>query len=168
MPSHSQAHRWNEHPTMANGILWRIQTGTPWRDLPECYRNGSPSTIDIVAGRSMARGNGSQALRVDADTGDPLETTVGIDSSMFGQGLQVATRASLICGDPASSASDNRVSPLFGTHPAVGADGVLGTESAWSVPHPQGHLGVSFLVDRVVSKPSPTQPHRVSGVVRVS
>lgn len=28
-----------DHPTIINGILWRLRTGAPWRDLPSCYGN---------------------------------------------------------------------------------------------------------------------------------
>ena len=26
-----------EHRKVVNGILWRLRTGAPWRDLPSCY-----------------------------------------------------------------------------------------------------------------------------------
>jgi transposase len=29
--------RWREHRTVTNGILWKLRTGAPWRDLPERY-----------------------------------------------------------------------------------------------------------------------------------
>lgn len=28
-----------DHRTILNGILWRLRTGAPWRDLPERYGN---------------------------------------------------------------------------------------------------------------------------------
>ena len=30
--------RWRDHRTVINGILWKLRTGAPWRDLPERYR----------------------------------------------------------------------------------------------------------------------------------
>jgi transposase len=27
----------HDHRTLLNGMIWRAKTGTPWRDLPECY-----------------------------------------------------------------------------------------------------------------------------------
>jgi transposase len=27
--------RWRDHRTVVNGILWKLRTGSPWRDLPE-------------------------------------------------------------------------------------------------------------------------------------
>jgi transposase len=29
--------QWKEHRTVINGILWKLRTGAPWRDLPERY-----------------------------------------------------------------------------------------------------------------------------------
>jgi transposase len=29
--------QWKDHRTVVNGIFWRLNTGAPWRDLPERY-----------------------------------------------------------------------------------------------------------------------------------
>ena len=29
--------QWRDHRTTINGILWKLRTGAPWRDLPERY-----------------------------------------------------------------------------------------------------------------------------------
>ena len=29
--------QWAEHRRVVNGILWKLSTGVPWRDLPERY-----------------------------------------------------------------------------------------------------------------------------------
>jgi transposase len=29
--------QWHDHRTVINGILWRLRTGAPWRDLPNRY-----------------------------------------------------------------------------------------------------------------------------------
>jgi transposase len=29
--------KWREHRTVLNGILWKLSTGAPWRDLPGRY-----------------------------------------------------------------------------------------------------------------------------------
>jgi transposase len=29
--------RWADHRMVLNGILWRLRTGAPWRDIPERY-----------------------------------------------------------------------------------------------------------------------------------
>lgn len=28
---------WRDHRTVSNGILWKVRTGAPWRDLPPRY-----------------------------------------------------------------------------------------------------------------------------------
>ncbi len=40
MPAHPrQGHRWNDHRTVIDGILFRTRAGCPWRDLPPGYGN---------------------------------------------------------------------------------------------------------------------------------
>ncbi|WP_157429595.1 IS5 family transposase, partial [Actinomadura oligospora] len=40
LPGHPrQGGRWVDHRTVLNGILWKLATGAPWRDLPERYGN---------------------------------------------------------------------------------------------------------------------------------
>jgi transposase len=40
MPVHPrQGHRWNDHRTVIDGILFRTRTGCPWRDLPPGFGN---------------------------------------------------------------------------------------------------------------------------------
>jgi transposase len=29
--------QWSDHRRVINGILWKVRTGAPWRDLPERY-----------------------------------------------------------------------------------------------------------------------------------
>src|SRR5260221_13184800 len=29
--------QWRDHRTIINGILWKLRTGAPWRDVPERY-----------------------------------------------------------------------------------------------------------------------------------
>ena len=38
LPSNGgRGQQWAEHRRVINGILWRLRTGAPWRDLPERY-----------------------------------------------------------------------------------------------------------------------------------
>jgi len=38
LPEYGQSGgQWRDHPTIINGILWKLRTGSPWRDLPERY-----------------------------------------------------------------------------------------------------------------------------------
>lgn len=36
-PIQKRGGRWSDHRTMINGLMWRLRTGAPWRDLPERY-----------------------------------------------------------------------------------------------------------------------------------
>jgi transposase len=36
-PAQGRGGKWSDHRTAFNGILWRLRTGAPWRDLPERY-----------------------------------------------------------------------------------------------------------------------------------
>jgi transposase len=36
-PNPHRGHTYVEHRRVLNGILWRLKTGAPWRDVPERY-----------------------------------------------------------------------------------------------------------------------------------
>ena len=36
-PDGRRGRPWTEHRKVINGILWKVRTGAPWRDLPEEY-----------------------------------------------------------------------------------------------------------------------------------
>jgi transposase len=36
-PAQGRGGKWSDHRTALNGVLWRLNTGAPWRDLPERY-----------------------------------------------------------------------------------------------------------------------------------
>lgn len=36
-PARDRGGKWSDHRAAFNGILWRLRTGAPWRDLPERY-----------------------------------------------------------------------------------------------------------------------------------
>ena len=37
LPANGKGRRWREHRQVINGILWKLRTGAPWRDVPERY-----------------------------------------------------------------------------------------------------------------------------------
>ena len=36
-PGRGRGKPWTDHRQVINGILWKLRTGSPWRDLPERY-----------------------------------------------------------------------------------------------------------------------------------
>jgi len=37
LPKQHRGGRWNDHRTTLNGIFWVLNSGAPWRDMPERY-----------------------------------------------------------------------------------------------------------------------------------
>ncbi|MFD7836199.1 IS5 family transposase [Streptomyces sp. NPDC059761] len=75
--------RWSDHRTVINGILFRIRTGVPWRDLPN--RFGSWKTAYERHRRWSADGTWDrivQAVQADADARGQIDwSTVSVDST---------------------------------------------------------------------------------------
>ena len=73
--------RWNDHRTVINGILFRLRTGAPWRDLPSRY--GPWKTVYERHRRWSADGTWDKILRsllAHADAEDRIDwSVVGID-----------------------------------------------------------------------------------------
>ncbi|WP_107064068.1 IS5 family transposase [Streptomyces sp. NRRL F-5635] len=82
-PPGGRGGRWNDHRTVLNGILFRIRTGVPWRDLPERY--GSWKTVYERHRRWSADGTWDrllQAVQADADLAGRIDWgMVGVDST---------------------------------------------------------------------------------------
>src|SRR5262249_31694234 len=36
-PEQGRGGKWSDHRTALDGVLWQLNTGAPWRDLPERY-----------------------------------------------------------------------------------------------------------------------------------
>ncbi|MDV5147493.1 IS5 family transposase [Streptomyces sp. SBC-4] len=75
--------RWSDHRKVVNGILFRVRTGIPWRDLPE--RFGSWKTVYERHRRWSADGTWDRILRAvqaDADLAGRLDwSMVSVDST---------------------------------------------------------------------------------------
>lgn len=75
--------RWNDHRKVINGILFRVRTGIPWRDLPE--RFGNWKTVYERHRRWSADGRWDRILRAvqtDTDLAGRIDwSMVGVDST---------------------------------------------------------------------------------------
>jgi transposase len=75
--------RWSDHRRVINGILFRVRTGVPWRDLPERY--GPWKTVYERHRRWSADGTWDrtlQAVQADADLAGRIDwSMVGVDST---------------------------------------------------------------------------------------
>ncbi len=74
--------QWRDHRQVINGILWKIRTGAPWRDLPERY--GSWKTCHERLRRWTADGTWDRVLAevvMKNDAVGNIEWTFSVDSS---------------------------------------------------------------------------------------
>ena len=61
--------QWADHRRVVNGILWKLATGVPWRDVPERYGPWQTSSERFrrwQAGRHLAATPGHAQTRSDA------------------------------------------------------------------------------------------------------
>lgn len=84
LPAHPrQGHRWNDHRTVINGVIFRTRTSCPWRDLPELY--GNWKTVYNRHRRWSLDGTWEKilnALRAGCDEAEGAEWTVSADSTI--------------------------------------------------------------------------------------
>ncbi|MFI9787156.1 IS5 family transposase [Kitasatospora sp. NPDC051984] len=74
---------WRDHRQVVNGVLWRLRTGAPWRDLPERY--GPWQTVYRRFAQWEEDGTWATLLRevqVRNDAVGIVEWTVSIDSTV--------------------------------------------------------------------------------------
>jgi transposase len=75
--------RWADHRVVINGVLWRVRTGSPWRDLPDCY--GHWKTVYNRHRRWSANGTWTailDELRRGCDHSGQPEWVVAVDSTV--------------------------------------------------------------------------------------
>src|SRR6266481_1819105 len=72
--------QWRDHRMVINGILWKLRTGAPWRDLPERY--GPWKTCHERLRRWTADGTWDRILEraIVYDDGHPVDWVVSVDS----------------------------------------------------------------------------------------
>jgi transposase len=75
----SKGGQWKNHRHIRNGMLWRLYTGAPWRDMPERY--GPWQTIDARCNRYSKDGTFD---RIVERLPCPLETQGRIDWDLWG------------------------------------------------------------------------------------
>ncbi|WP_307516511.1 IS5 family transposase [Streptomyces sp. W4I9-2] len=74
---------WRDHRQVINGVLWRLRTGAPWRDLPERY--GPWQTVYERFARWDVDGIWARLLeqvQVRGDSVGAVEWTVSVDSTI--------------------------------------------------------------------------------------
>jgi transposase len=74
---------WRDHRQVMNGVLWRLRTGAPWRDLPQRY--GPWQTAYERFARWEADGTWASLLehvQVRDDAVGAVEWTVSVDSTI--------------------------------------------------------------------------------------
>ncbi len=75
--------QWRDHRTVVNGILWKLKTGAPWRDLPERY--GPWQTCHDRLSRWRRDGTWDRLLshaQTESHAVGEVEWTVSVDSTV--------------------------------------------------------------------------------------
>ena len=75
--------RWRDHRQVLNGILFRVGSGVPWRDLPE--RHGPWETVDKRFARWQTDGTWARieaALGTQAEGAGELDWHAQVDSTV--------------------------------------------------------------------------------------
>jgi transposase len=75
--------KWRDHRSVLNGILWKLSTGVPWRDVPERY--GPWQTLHARLLRWQRDGTWERVLRhvqQQSDAVGELVWEVSVDSSV--------------------------------------------------------------------------------------
>ena len=74
--------QWKDHRPLINGMLWKLRTGAPWRDLPERY--GPWKSVDDRFVRWRRDGTWDRLLahvQTKSDAVGEVEWEVSVDST---------------------------------------------------------------------------------------
>ena len=75
---------WADHRRVLNGIVWKLRTGSPWRDLPERY--GSWQTCHARLVRWQRDGTWDRLLthaQTESDAVGEVEWEVSVDDTVI-------------------------------------------------------------------------------------
>jgi transposase len=84
LPTSRKGGQWRDHRAVINGILWKLRTGAPWRDLPERY--GPWQTCYDRFNRWRADGTWDRLLahvQTKEDAVGAVEWEVSVDSTVI-------------------------------------------------------------------------------------
>jgi transposase len=82
-PNRRSGGQWADHRRTINGILWRLRTGAPWRDLPERY--GPWQTCYERFRRWQQDGTWDRLLahaQTKSDAVGQIEWTISVDATI--------------------------------------------------------------------------------------
>ena len=83
-PDARRGQKWREHRAVLNAILWKLSTGTPWRDLPERYQPWQTPAARLL--RWQRDGTWARVLRRVQQCSDAVATIdweVSVDSTVI-------------------------------------------------------------------------------------
>jgi transposase len=82
-PNPRRGQAWREHRAVLNAILWKLSTGTPWRDLPERYQPWQTPAARLL--RWQRDGTWARVLRRVQQCSDAvasIDWEVSVDSTI--------------------------------------------------------------------------------------
>jgi transposase len=121
--------RWREHRQVINGIVFRVRTGVPWRDVPERY--GPWKTLYKRFARWQEDGTWARieaALQAEADGAGELDWHANADSTIVrahqhAAGARKGGSAVVTQRDGKASASRGAGGPRKSTRSGTGGAG---------------------------------------------
>jgi transposase len=111
-PDPRRGQAWRDHRTVLNGILWKLATGVPWRDVPERY--GPWQTLHARLLRWQRDGTWDRLLRhvqQHSDAVGEIVWEVSVDSTVLRAHQHAA-------GGKGGAASRRSGAPAAGSRPS--------------------------------------------------